>query len=85
MSLSEATTASGFFNRDQITERYAQRTGLDVSELAWYQVLAYWKSSVFLEDMYTRWNAGERPGDDYAPRMADGIPELLEAAQALTR
>ena len=85
MSLSNASAAPGFFNRDQITERYAQRTGLDVSELAWYQVLAYWKASVFLEDMYTRWNAGERPGDDYAPRMADGIPELLEAAQALTR
>ena len=52
--------------------------------VAWHRDLVYecvWNLLSALE----RWNAGERPGDDYAPRMADGIPELLEAAQALTR
>jgi hypothetical protein len=42
--------------------------------------LALWKSTVFLEDMYARWLKGERPGDDYAPRLEEGIPRLFEIA-----
>ena len=83
--LSPATRQPGYFTRQEIVDRYAQRSGLDVSSLDWYRVLALWKSSVFLEDMFTRWNAGERPGDDFAPMLQTGVPELLEEARALTR
>lgn len=84
MDLSPATQAEGYFTKDELIERYAQRSGLDVSRLNWYQVLALWKASVFLEDMYTRWQAGERRGDEFAPKLKTRVPAILETASALT-
>ncbi len=82
MEISTATTQSGYLDRAQIAERYAARTGLDVSDLPWYQMLALWKSSVFLEAIYTRWVRGERPGDEFAPTLEIEVPRLLEIASA---
>lgn len=85
MELTSATLEEGYLNRAEIAERYASGTGLDVSDLPWYQTLALWKSSVFLEAIYTRWRAGERPGDEFAHTLEYEVPRVLECAQALTR
>lgn len=85
MEISSATRQSGYLDRDGLAQRYAARTGLDVSELPWYQVLALWKSSVFLEAIYTRWTRGERPGDEFAPVLEAEVPRLLEFARGYTR
>lgn len=82
MEISTATHQSGYLDRAQIATRYSERTGLDVSDLPWYQVLALWKSSVFLEAIYTRWSRGERPGDEFAPTLETEVPRLLEIASA---
>lgn len=82
MEISTATHQSGYLDRAQIATRYSERTGLDVSALPWYQVLALWKSSVFLEAIYTRWTRGERPGDEFAPTLEVEVPRLLEIASA---
>jgi aminoglycoside phosphotransferase (APT) family kinase protein len=81
MTHSPVTALPGFLDRDEMVARYVAATGLDASALPWYQTLAMWKSTVFLEDMYARWLKGERPGDDYAPRLEDGIPKLFEIAK----
>ena len=78
MEISTATMQHGYLDRSHIADRYAERTGLDVSDLPWYQVLALWKSSVFLEAIYTRWTRGERPGDDFAPTLEREVPRVLE-------
>ena len=80
MEISTATSQEGYLDRAQIADRYAARTGLDVSDLPWYQMLALWKSSVFLEAIYTRWTRGERPGDTFAPTLELEVPRLLEIA-----
>lgn len=85
MELTSATRQDGYLTRDELVERYALGTGLDVSDLRWYQTLALWKSSVFLEAIYTRWRAGERPGDSFAHTLEDAVPQILETARALTR
>lgn len=85
MQISSATLQEGYLSAAELAERYAERTGLDVSQLAWYQVLALWKSSIFLEAIYTRWRRGERPGDTFAPTLETAVPQLLEAAQRLTK
>lgn len=85
MELTSATREPGYLTRDQLAERYARGTGLDVSDLRWYQALALWKSSVFLEAIYTRWLAGERPDDDFAHTLEHAVPEVLERAQELAR
>jgi aminoglycoside phosphotransferase (APT) family kinase protein len=80
MELTPVTREPGFPSRDDVVTLYAARSTLDVSELAWYETLALWKSAVFCEAMYTRWLAGERPGDTFAPTLERGVPELLAAA-----
>lgn len=85
IELSRATEADGYLDRRQLAERYARRTGLSIDSLRWYEVLALWKSAVFLEAIYTRWQRGERPGDEFAPALEAGIPHALEIARELTR
>lgn len=85
MEITTATRGEGYLNRVQLAERYARGSGLDVSDLPWYQVLALWKSSVFLEAIHTRWRRGERPGDEFARTLEQAIPELLISARELAR
>ncbi|NLA65490.1 MAG: phosphotransferase family protein [Leucobacter sp.] len=83
LELSPATNGEGYLSRAQLAARYAERTGLSVEHLPWYEVLALWKSSVFLEAIYTRWCRGERPGDTFAPQLEQGVPHILEVARGL--
>ncbi len=86
MQLSPVTRLPGYLNRSELAERYASASGLDLSNVAWYQVLALWKAAIFCEAIYTRWLGGERPGDtSFAPKMDSGVPELLEQAHEITR
>ncbi len=79
MLLSPVTAAEGFPSRDDLVARYAELTGRDVTELAWYQALALWKSAVFCEAIYTRFLRGERD-DPWAASLESGVPRLVEAA-----
>ncbi|MBO1901552.1 phosphotransferase family protein [Leucobacter weissii] len=82
MQLSPVTRRAGYLTREGLAERYARATSLDLSRLAWYEVLALWKSAIFCEAIYTRWLSGERPGDaTFAPLLERGVPELLEQAE----
>lgn len=81
MDLTPVTAGPGFPSADELIARYATRTGADVSQLAWYRSLALWKSAVFCEAIYSRWLDGERPGDEFAPLLEHGVPELLRAAE----
>lgn len=84
MQLSSVTAFPGYLRRHELAERYADRTGLDLSGIDWYQVLALWKAAVFCEAIYSRWLAGERPGDTtFAPFLEAGVLELLDQAHAL--
>ncbi len=85
IEISTATARDGYLTRDEIATRYVAGTGLSIDDLPWYQTLALWKSSVFLEAIYTRWRRGERPGDAFAPTLEDGVPQILEVARALGR
>lgn len=85
IELSRVTTSEGYLSPEEVVERYragmAASTGeddLDLSRINWYKALALFKSCVFLEAMYTRWKAGERPGDDFAPRLETGILQLAK-------
>lgn len=82
MELSRVTTSEGYLSPEQVVERYsagvAEVSGSapDLSRIDWYKALALFKSCVFLEAMFTRWKAGERPGDDFASRLEQGVPQL---------
>lgn len=82
LHLTTATQQPGFPGTAQLIERYARGSGLDVSPLPWYQTLALWKAAIFCEAIYRRWLKGERPGDEFGPRLEYGVPALLDVARA---
>ena len=53
-----ATTATGFFERSELAERYAQVSGRDLTHLPFYVSFAYWKLACILEGVYARYVGG---------------------------
>ena len=81
LQLSPVTANEGYLDRAALADLYAERTGLDLTALPWYQTLALWKGAVFCEAIYTRWLRGERPNDtSFGPSLEAGVPALLAAA-----
>jgi aminoglycoside phosphotransferase (APT) family kinase protein len=80
LHLSPVTGGPGFASTVDLCERYAAASDLDLTPLPWYQTLALWKAAIFCEAMYTRWLDGQRPGDQFAPALETGVPQLLEQA-----
>ena len=86
MQLSPVTSRPGYLTRGELAERYALKTGLDLSGIGWYETLACWKAAVFCEAIRHRWLDGERPADtSFGPLLERGVPELLEQALASSR
>lgn len=80
LELTPVTRGADFPRRAELVAHYAECTGADVSALDWYQALALWKSAVFCEAIYSRWLAGESPGDPLAQQLERGVPRLLDEA-----
>jgi hypothetical protein len=54
LELSRTTRLPGFFTRAELVARYEQQAKRPVTGLRWYEVLALWKSAVFMEGNYKR-------------------------------
>jgi aminoglycoside phosphotransferase (APT) family kinase protein len=74
------TAAEGFPSRAQIIERYAQKTGFDVSDAAWYQSFAFFKLAVVCQGIAARAAGGAMVGSgfDDAQRL---VAPLVEAGR----
>jgi aminoglycoside phosphotransferase (APT) family kinase protein len=81
-SMSAVTAEDGFPTRAAIVERYAARSGRDVDDIRWYQVLAGWKACVFLEGSYKRHLAGA--GDDpFFASLDEVVPAIARYALSI--
>ena len=78
-----ATTAPGFFDRHQLTERYARVSGRDVSQLPFYIAFAYWKLACILEGVYARYLGGALGARDSAELEPFALQVEGAAAMAL--
>jgi len=58
-SLTSVTSRAGWFSRDEILERYSERTGRDVSNIAFYEVFAVFKLAVVLQQIFYRYHRGQ--------------------------
>jgi aminoglycoside phosphotransferase (APT) family kinase protein len=90
MPLLEApTTATGFPTREQVRERYAERSGRDLSEIDFYVALGWWKLAIILEGVYSRYSAGQygkpQEGIEGLERFAAIVANLAEAADEAER
>jgi aminoglycoside phosphotransferase (APT) family kinase protein len=53
------TTKPGWYTRDEFVQRYAQRTGRDVTQVGYYEVLGIFKLAVILQQIYFRFHRGQ--------------------------
>jgi aminoglycoside phosphotransferase (APT) family kinase protein len=58
-SISPVTTEPGWISRQEIIDRYAERTGRDLSGIAFYEVFALFKVAVVLQQIYFRYARGQ--------------------------
>lgn len=75
------TMAPGFLSRDEICERYAKRSGRDLSDIAFYETFALFKTAVVLEQIYVRYVRGQTKDERFGA-LGPIVPRLAEAAQA---
>ncbi|MUL43411.1 phosphotransferase family protein [Streptomonospora sp. PA3] len=76
-SVSNAHTAEGYPDADEIIARYAERSGRDVSALDWYVGLAFFKLAVILEGIHYRHSQGQTVGGDF-DRIGEVVPRLVD-------
>ncbi len=79
LALSEVTRGDGFARRADLRARYAERSGRDLASIGWYEVLALWKSAIFLEASYGRYLSGSTD-DPFFASLGEGVPLLGRAA-----
>jgi aminoglycoside phosphotransferase (APT) family kinase protein len=66
--------------RAEITERYARRTGADLTAARWWEAFALWKTVVVVQQLHRRWVRGEST-DPRMAHIADRMPSLITAAR----
>ncbi len=60
------TPLPGFMSRSEIMERYATKSGRDLSSMDFYLTFAYFKLSVILQQIYIRWLRGQTQDQRFA-------------------
>ncbi len=73
------TTYAGSLTRAQLVERYAQKTGRDVSNMPFYLVFARFKIAVIVQQIYYRYHQGLTHDERFAA-MPHRIKLLLSGA-----
>ncbi|QYJ17275.1 hypothetical protein Rxycam_03117 [Rubrobacter xylanophilus DSM 9941] len=61
------STSPHFMTRAEFIERYAEKSGRDLSGMRWYVIFGYFKLAVILQQIYQRWHRGQTKD----PRFAD--------------
>jgi aminoglycoside phosphotransferase (APT) family kinase protein len=79
---SEIASVGGLPGSEELVERYAARSGRDVSAVPWYVVLARFKLGILLEGTYARACAGKAPAA-VGERLHGLTLRLFDRAQAL--
>jgi aminoglycoside phosphotransferase (APT) family kinase protein len=76
-----ATIAPGFPSREQVRQRYGERSGRDLSEIDYFVALGYWKLAIILEGVYARYASGQYgKTDEGFEEFAKIVERLAEAA-----
>jgi aminoglycoside phosphotransferase (APT) family kinase protein len=82
-----ANLAPGFPTSGELRDRYAERSGRDLSQLDFFVALGYWKLAIILEGVYARYAAGQYgkvdPGIEHFARLVERLADAAEAAERL--
>jgi aminoglycoside phosphotransferase (APT) family kinase protein len=78
--VTDAPLAPGYLSRDEVLQRYAARSGRDVSDIGFHVQLAFFKLAVILEGIHFRHSQGQTVGAGF-----DGIGDMIEPLIAVAR
>lgn len=84
----DPTGAGGYPSFADIVERYASRTGRDVSQIDYYLAFSSWRLAVISEGVYSRYlhgAMGDQDDPEALERVRVGTIELAEQALAAVR
>src|SRR3954454_15409010 len=81
LAVDSVTSLPGFPSRSELYERYAQRTGRDLSELPWYVGFGAFKLAVVCAGVAARGRAGAMIGEGFV-EMAQRIAPLVALGHA---
>ena len=81
------TTLPGFASRQELLDRYAERTGADVSQIDYYRCFNHWKTACIVQGVYARYLHGQKGTEGVD---VEAFPERIErtvrlAAEAAER
>src|SRR5262249_2205908 len=83
-AISPVTVQPGWMTRAEITERYAELTGFDVSNIDFYEIFAIFKIAVVVQQIYFRYVRGQTHDERFAafgPRVEGLARAALELAK----
>ena len=71
-----ATHLPGFLTRAELIDRYAERSGRDLNDVAFYLALAYWRLAAILQGVHARFSSGAYGNDASADTAS--MPQRIE-------
>ena len=75
-----AVVLADVMGRNEVIERYADRTGLDLSNIGFYEGLAMYRIAVIIEQIYARYAAGQTKDHRFA-RWSAVAPAIAAGAR----
>ena len=81
-ALTSVTRRPGWFTREEMLERYAARTGSDLTKIEFYEVFAVFKLAVVLQQIFYRFHRGQTDDARFA-RLDERVKWLGRIATAL--
>ena len=64
--LPTVVSTPGFWTRKEFIDYYAEKSGLDLSNIPWYMVFGYFKLAVIIQQIYARWHKGQTKDERFA-------------------
>lgn len=83
-AISPATSEPGWLTRAQLIARYAEKTGRDMTNIAFYETFAIFKVAVVLQQIYYRYACGQTT-DARFQDFNERVVGLAQAALILTK
>ncbi|MFD7294349.1 phosphotransferase family protein [Streptomyces sp. NPDC059897] len=75
--ISTTASAPGHPSPAELIERYAERSGRDVSAISWYTAFAWFKLAVILEGIHYRYTLGQTVGAGF-DRIGELVPVFID-------
>lgn len=79
---SNVTSREGFFTREQIIDRYAKKSGRDITNMNFYLTFAYFKLAVICQQIYYRYKKGQTNDLRFA-NMNEKVKVLINHATTI--